>query len=324
MELYLIRHGETVDNVAGLYAGVRDSALTIHGVEQARRLGEHFATNGVKFTHIFASPLSRAFKTAQAIETAQLKPDEDDATAAIEITQVPELIEQDFGYYEGKPFHARSDPKKMIREAHHEQHKDEPGFVDVESKESMNKRADVFLDGHLMPLLAHVSTPSKHIVAVVSHGMLLSHLWRRILKRLPSKSVTVNPEITAARGSIVLEHLGGWGNTGYLELFLSQDNADEVVKDAKSSEAGIEKPLEESSTETGTTEQNPSSSTDLTGIDPSTSSSQVLVGWSLLIRGIDRKDHLVGLKRQRGGIGRTAHDEKQQKIHNFFKRPRQF
>src|ERR1700759_2039622 len=64
MRLFLIRHGETVDNVAGLYAGTLDSALTNHGVEQANRLGEFFTQNEVIFSHIFASPLSRAFRTA--------------------------------------------------------------------------------------------------------------------------------------------------------------------------------------------------------------------------------------------------------------------
>lgn len=105
MELFLIRHGETVDNVAGLYAGVRDSALTNHGVEQARRLGEHFAKEDVHvaFTHIFASPLSRAYKTAQAIQTAQAKLKTKDLgqveenTRKVEIVRVSELIEQDFG-----------------------------------------------------------------------------------------------------------------------------------------------------------------------------------------------------------------------------------
>lgn len=320
MEFYLIRHGETVDNVAGLYAGVRDSALTVHGVEQARRLGEHFATNGVKFTHIFASPLTRAFKTAQAVSRAQPRLDGD--TAAVEIVQAPNLIEQNFGYYEGKAFHARSDPKKTGREVHREQHKDEPGFVDVESKESMNKRADVFLDEHVMPLFEKASACEKHVVAIVSHGMLLSHLWRRILRRLPPKTVSINPEVTSARGSIVLEHLGGWSNTGYLELSLSQEGA-AVATVTESTETTLDSTSAASSVACGTTEQHASSSTDFTGTITTTTSSRVLSGWSLLIQGIDRKDHLVGLKRQRGGIGRTAHDDKQQKIHSFFKRPRQ-
>lgn len=105
MELYLIRHGETVDNVAGLYAGVRDSALTNHGVEQARRLGEHFAKREphVSFDHIFASPLSRAYKTAQALQTAQQalrskdQRSNEEQARNVEIVRVSDLIEQDFG-----------------------------------------------------------------------------------------------------------------------------------------------------------------------------------------------------------------------------------
>lgn len=94
-----------MDNVAGLYAGVRDSALTIHGVEQARRLGEHFTKREaiVPFNHIFSSPLSRAYKTAQALQNAQQAWRSKDQTLTekkaetVEIVCVPELIEQDFG-----------------------------------------------------------------------------------------------------------------------------------------------------------------------------------------------------------------------------------
>jgi len=48
MRLYLIRHGETVDNVAGLYAGMKDSPLTNHGVEQIKRLGSYVKPMGAR------------------------------------------------------------------------------------------------------------------------------------------------------------------------------------------------------------------------------------------------------------------------------------
>lgn len=129
MELYLIRHGETVDNVAGLYAGVRDSALTNFGVEQARRLGEHFAKEDVHvaFDHIFASPLSRAYKTAQAIRAPQLvlkaiakakaSSDSEELTEDLEIVRVPELIEQDFGLVDNahRPLRRNADSPKVLR-----------------------------------------------------------------------------------------------------------------------------------------------------------------------------------------------------------------
>lgn len=329
MELYLIRHGETVDNVAGLYAGVRDSALTNHGHEQANRLGQHFAKNDVRFTHIFSSPLSRAAQTADAIRSAQ-KAEEgsDELHRALQVTTAPELIEQDFGYYEGKSFQARSDPKRSGREAHRDQHKDDPGFKDVESKESMNSRADQFLDTYLMPLITTNSSQTL-VVAIVSHGMLLSHLWRRLLLRLPPKSVSVDPEVTAARGSIILQHLGGWGNTGYLELALTRAAKEQVRQNLDVPEPEPEpEPSDNSSTTMAepvaavASEEDVSAAVaDQKASTPSTEP-QILTGWTTLVRAIDRKDHLTGLKRQRGGIGSSAHDKGQKKLDGFFKRQR--
>ena len=328
MELYLIRHGETVDNVAGLYAGVRDSALTNHGSDQAHRLGEHFAKNDVKLTHIFASPLSRAFKTAEAVQKAQSQSDIDGAPPSmnrVDIVKVPDLIEQDFGYYEGKPFFARSDPKKTGREVHHDKHKDDAGFVDVENKDSLAKRADAFLDQHLMPLFE--TSAEKLCVVVVSHGILLSNLWRRMLLRLPRKSLTIAPEITAVRDNIILEHLGGWSNTGYLHLSLSKD----VVKTSPTMPMVLSSPslgpvtaLESPSPGMGQAVplQNAKSTEVHDASEPPKAVSRVLRGWSTTIVAIDSKQHLVGLKRQRGGIGRLAHDGGQKKLDSFFKRQR--
>ncbi|KAK0335358.1 hypothetical protein LTR91_007460 [Friedmanniomyces endolithicus] len=341
MKVYLIRHGETVDNVAGLYAGVRDSALTIHGVEQARRLGEHFAkTNNIHLTHIFASPLSRAFKTAEALLKAQGHDTAGDGgdKDTLAIVKVPDLIEQDFGYYEGRPFYARSEAKKSGREAHYERHKDDPDFVDVESKESMCKRADAFLDDHFMPLLDGQGVEDGLEVAIVSHGILLSHLWRRLLLRLPRKSLTIAPEVTAARGSIVLEHLGGWSNTGYLELAMSRDTGSAMLAAVLTDAArGAEVPdalicptptsptpiaAEESAVvNPDAPSAAPSSPPRKTSTAHSpTASRRTLMGWSTHILVVDSKAHLSGLKRQRGGIGRLAHDEGQKKLTGFFKR----
>ncbi|KAK3650342.1 hypothetical protein LTR56_006318 [Elasticomyces elasticus] len=329
MKVYLIRHGETVDNVAGLYAGVRDSALTIHGVEQARRLGEHFVKTDVKLTHIFASPLSRARKTAEALQKAQSGKSQDEAVG---IVQVPDLIEQDFGFYEGKPFFMRSEAKKSGKETHHEKHKNDPGFVDVESKEAMCKRADAFLDQHLMQLFEHERADSELAVAVVSHGILLSNLWRRLLLRLPRKSLSIAAEVTAAKGPVVLEHLGGWSNTGYLELAFKKDDKDLPVvpitaastSDAQEDEAPTlptpalpvivpdDAPDEASSSAAQKDVSAP--------VSPKAALPRFLAGWSTAIIAVDSKAHLVGLKRQRGGIGRLAHDEGQKKIEGFFKR----
>lgn len=330
MRLFLIRHGETVDNVAGLYAGVRDSALTNHGVDQARRLGAHFVETEVDLTHIFASPLSRAFKTAEALRDAREKASRksDGSHTSTGIVRVPDLIEQDFGFYEGKPFFARSDPKKTGRETHHQKHKTEPGFVDVESRESMANRADNFLDQHLLPLCAREGGSGRFMVAVVSHGILLAHLWRRLLLRLPRKSLSIAPEVVANRDNIVLEHLGGWSNTGYLELLLELSNQSTRIPDPTSLPKGsgkvaavthymVQSPLK---TEVRSEFGNASGRERIDGTSQVARSRQILHGWTTTILAIDSKHHLVGMKRQRGGIGRLAHDEGQRKLDSFFKR----
>ncbi|KAM3418671.1 Adenosylcobalamin/alpha-ribazole phosphatase [Cercospora zeina] len=309
MDLYLIRHGETVDNVAGLYAGVTDSALTNHGVDQIKRLGDHFASSKVIFTHIFASPLSRAFKTAQAIQSAQPL-----SGTEVEITKVQDLIEQNFGFYEKRTFQARTDARKSGREAHRELHVNDPGFVDVESKEAMSKRADNFLHQHLIPLLDGSASGEKLVVAIVSHGMLLSQLWKRLLLKMPPKSVTIAPEVTAAKGQIVLQHLGGWSNTGYLELSLSQNEAPESEEEAHLDLDRAAKFAAESI--------NPNPSSKAVAVEQPTPTASGFGQHKLLIVSIDRKDHLTGLKRQRGGIGRSKHDEGQRKLDGFFKRQR--
>ncbi|GAB7346099.1 hypothetical protein MBLNU457_4855t1 [Dothideomycetes sp. NU457] len=202
-------------------AGSRDSPLTNHGVIQAKQLGDYLAKARPRLSHVFASPLQRAVKTAIGVQSAQAGGDEDDMDLVLPIVQSKDLAEQDFGFYEGKPFYARSaDSTKTGREIHYEAHKDTPGFQDVESKESLAARCDSFLDEHLMPLLDFDGVPSELSVVIVSHGILLSNLWRAILRRLPRKSVTIMPEIVAAKGQIVLEHLGGWSNTGFLELLV--------------------------------------------------------------------------------------------------------
>ncbi|GAB1736133.1 hypothetical protein NU219Hw_g6183t1 [Hortaea werneckii] len=357
MKLFLVRHGETVDNVAGLYAGIRDSALTNHGFDQARRLGEYFPQIGVRFSHIFSSPLSRAYKTAEAIQTAlkaSIYPNGDQEGSSLGIVKVEALVEQDFGFYEGKTYYAKTDPRRSGRDAHHEKHKNDPGFVDIESKEAIARRADVFLDEHLIPLLHRNDKDEELVVAVVSHGMLLMHLWRRLLLRLPRKSLTIAPEVTEARGSVVLEHLGGWGNTGYLELVLTKGPQDVPTKSADTEPLhdGQEPPhappgpnpsndsaqaaLSTESTigdaiapptpvpqtaEVGEVEAKadatPQTPAEL-GLGKDTSRPHILHGWSTTILAIDSKKHLGGLKRQRGGIGSLAHDEGQKKLDSFF------
>ena len=277
--------------------------MTNHGVLQANRLGAHLSATDVKITRIFSSDLQRAFKTAEAIRSAQSGPS---------VVQLPLLREQDFGYYEGKRFYERpKDSGKSGKEAHLEAHKNDPGFQDVESKESMRLRADTFVDQYL-----EESLKTEGTVVVVAHGIILNHLWRAILGRFHPGKVVVSPSVVGTdRG---LEYLGGWSNTGYLEL--------EVRVSAES------RPTDRPSAPQITTTASPSveltsapSSTPSPPVSPSASlgtQSLRVFDMVLVVKAVNSQEHLKGLKKTRGGIGSLKHDSSQKTVDSFFKKRR--
>jgi len=303
--VYLVRHGETVDNIRGVYAGITDSALTNHGVEQGLRLGRHFAKQDVVFTHFYASDLSRARKTAENIRIGQATGED-----APEIILDSNLREQDFGFYELKPFYARSaDSGKTGKETHRQEHKDEEGFQDVETKESMAKRADSFLDQHLMPVLQDAPPDHEYTILIVSHGILLSSLWKAILRRQKPHTVTLAAELEKP---IALEHLGGFSNTGYLHLYLTKIIAGQPTSTLETTVDQSSKKDETLAAEGGDT------------IKPALAAgreeSPRQCSFSTHVRAINGKEHLKGLKRTGGGVGSSKSDESQSSLESFFKK----
>ena len=68
IRLFLIRHGESAGNSAGIIQGHADYPLTDHGRGQARRVAAAMA--GHTLASIYASPLCRARDTAHALALA--------------------------------------------------------------------------------------------------------------------------------------------------------------------------------------------------------------------------------------------------------------
>lgn len=217
MQLFLIRHGETEHNVAGLLAGVTDSLLTNHGLIQAQRLGSHLIKQKcLKFSHVFASDLKRAFRTANEICQAQ---NAEHPALRVDPIQLALLREQDFGSFELQSWNQRKDPPSS----------DSPDFKPKETKAAMKVRADVFLDDSLLPLLA-VDDEAEQVVAVVSHGLFLGALWRALLLRFGPLTISFHSEVAYLRSTKPIEHLCSWSNTGYLELSL-KTSAHRIDKD---------------------------------------------------------------------------------------------
>ncbi|HZE86592.1 MAG TPA: histidine phosphatase family protein [Methylomirabilota bacterium] len=92
--IYLVRHGQDLDNKNGILNGRRNEPLTNKGIEQAEELADMIKNTEIVFDHIYFSPLQRAFKTAKIIsETVGLPEPE----------ILSDLIERDFGIMTGKP-----------------------------------------------------------------------------------------------------------------------------------------------------------------------------------------------------------------------------
>ncbi len=90
--LYLIRHGETSMNRAGVFLGSTDSALNELGISQAVELAKAFRY--IELDVILSSPLKRAINTALHIA----------AEKDIDIRQDDNLKEINFGIWEGMQY----------------------------------------------------------------------------------------------------------------------------------------------------------------------------------------------------------------------------
>src|SRR4028118_1907949 len=64
-ELLLIRHGQSTANASGVWQGQLDFPLSEEGRRQAAGAGH--ALKGATISGVYASPLSRAFETAEII-----------------------------------------------------------------------------------------------------------------------------------------------------------------------------------------------------------------------------------------------------------------
>lgn len=90
MKLYIVRHGETIENANDCLVGRINSSLTENGLEQARKVSKYFENKNIDV--IVSSPLDRCKKTAQIISNNK-----------IPIIYSNDLLGRDHGEFTGKP-----------------------------------------------------------------------------------------------------------------------------------------------------------------------------------------------------------------------------
>ena len=93
--IILVRHGETPLTRSGRYSGRGDVPLTDEGEAQAMAAGGRVAGISRDVTAVVSSPLRRCTRTAELIAAE---------TGGVPVTVVDDLIECDFGQWEGLTF----------------------------------------------------------------------------------------------------------------------------------------------------------------------------------------------------------------------------
>ena len=87
----IFRHGQTMWNLERRPQGKRDIPLTELGISQAKKLAQRLQSEHIDV--FYSSPLSRSLETTKIVAKSHDK----------DVTILDELIEMDFGMFEGKP-----------------------------------------------------------------------------------------------------------------------------------------------------------------------------------------------------------------------------
>lgn len=133
IELWVVRHGQTVDNLAHVLQGQQPGKLSEEGIQQAKLTGKKLAQE--KFSDIYCSDLGRAKETLEHI--LESFHDRDN----IRVNYSPLIREKGFGILEGLP---REKYQKIIQTSgiSLRDYKPEGG----ESWKEVTERAEKFLD----------------------------------------------------------------------------------------------------------------------------------------------------------------------------------
>jgi broad specificity phosphatase PhoE len=176
--IYIVRHGETLNNVNAVVQGQTDSKLTEAGIDQAKIFGQEF--KNIHLDAVFSSDLGRAMNTAELIKLNR--------ELAINTTKL--LRERNFGPFEGLPAKEYVEVnRELLEKLKTLGEKDKAAFKlhpDHESNDEIAVRMLTFLRE------AAAAYAGKTIL-LVSHGSImrafLVHLGVASYDQLPSGNI---------------------------------------------------------------------------------------------------------------------------------------
>lgn len=165
MEIYFIRHGETLWNTLKIFQGRSDSPLTELGISQAEKLLEKL--KDIEFTDFYSSPMGRTIQTTKIIMGDRKQ----------EIKFIEEFKEISMGDIEGIP---RSEFEEKYPKEFYDFFNNpvdyDPKVYHGENYYEVIERVKKGLD----KLLSYLNDSDR--VVVVTHGVTLKALFHVITK----------------------------------------------------------------------------------------------------------------------------------------------
>ncbi len=151
MNIYIVRHGETLWNKEEVFRGRKDIPLNETGKIQAEKAGAYFA--GISLSRIVSSPLRRAVQTAEAIGRTTGEP----------VETMDEFTDINFGVWEGL----------LLREVEERYPVDfglwrtSPQKLEVNGGETL-----AIVRGRVSRGLARLTATNEGAIAVVTHRVI--------------------------------------------------------------------------------------------------------------------------------------------------------
>ena len=160
IDLYIVRHGQTEENLQRILQGQMPGHLTEEGIHQAEEARDRL--KDIPFQSIITSDLKRAVDTANIISQVHQCP----------LILEPLLRERDFGIHTGGPYISIS-------------HALDPS---AETMEQLAQRAADFLNKLTQSSSSLFSLLTSHPLLVISHGLFLRVL-QAVYHGVPVRSI---------------------------------------------------------------------------------------------------------------------------------------
>ena len=162
-EVFMVRHGQTDSNVAGLFHGATDVPLNARGLRQAELVASRItALEDLHSVH--SSPLQRARRTAEAITSC----------TGLPLRLHRGLAEMDFGQVEGLTLAEMSEQFQELAERFRDMSDRDVRWPGGESRREFHDRVRVALDNI-------VTTHAGERLVVVAHGGVIASLVAQVL-----------------------------------------------------------------------------------------------------------------------------------------------